>query len=146
MKIDHAEIKKRLMVFALSLIIIHRIILLAAKGTALTSSTCVETDEGVYFCTDDIEEARQKAKKSYRYYLNKYGGAKQTIMGNKKEVATMRSIQSELEPYLRKIIEEHGDGEGWLKEQCINQHKNCIFWTMKGECTSNPVRALSLLV
>mmetsp|Transcript_27434 Transcript_27434/g.39285 ORF Transcript_27434/g.39285 Transcript_27434/m.39285 type:complete len:175 (+) Transcript_27434:198-722(+) len=137
MKIDHAEIKKRLMVFALSLIIIHRIILLAAKGTALTSRTCVETDDNVYFCTDDLEEARQKAKKTHRYYLNNYG-VKQTIMGNTQDVATMRRLESEMGPYLKKIIEEHGGGEEWLKEQCTNQHKNCIFWAMKGECTSNP--------
>ena len=145
MKIDHAEIKKRLMVFALSLIIIHRIILLAAKGTSLTSRTCVETDDNVYFCTDDLEEARQKAKKTHRYYLNNYG-VKQTIMGNTQDVATMRRLESEMGPYLKKIIEEHGGGEEWLKEQCTNQHKNCIFWAMKGECTSNPVRPLFLFV
>mmetsp|Transcript_3893 Transcript_3893/g.5995 ORF Transcript_3893/g.5995 Transcript_3893/m.5995 type:complete len:177 (-) Transcript_3893:105-635(-) len=137
MKIDHAEIKKRLLVFALSLTIIHRIILLAAKGTSLTSRTCVETEDNVYFCTDDLEEARQKSKAAHRYYLNNFG-VKQTIMGNSKDVTIMRRLEKEMEPYLKKAIEEYGDGEGWLKEQCTNQHKNCIFWSMKGECTSNP--------
>ncbi len=133
MKIDHAEIKKRLLVFALSLTIIHRIILLAAKGTSLTSRTCVETEDNVYFCTDDLEEARLKSKAAHRYYLNNFG-VKQTIMGNSKDVTIMRRLEKEMEPYLKQAIEEYGDGEGWLKEQCTNQHKNCIFWSMKGMC------------
>eukprot|EP00985_Skeletonema_marinoi_P014173 scaffold7133_cov119-Skeletonema_marinoi.AAC.3 len=137
MKIDHAEIKKRISVFALSLIIIHRIILLAAKGTPIASRTCVETEDNVYFCTDDLQEAREKSKKTHRYYLDNFG-ARQTIVGNSKDMEKMRIWESDMEVYLRKFIEERGDGEEWLKELCTNQHKNCIFWASKGECKSNP--------
>mmetsp|Transcript_20975 Transcript_20975/g.41810 ORF Transcript_20975/g.41810 Transcript_20975/m.41810 type:complete len:176 (-) Transcript_20975:3565-4092(-) len=137
MKIDHAEIKKRISVFALSLIIIHRIILLAAKGTPIASRTCVETEDNVYFCTDDLQEAREKSKKTHRYYLDNFG-ARQTIVGNSKDMEKMRIWESDMEVYLKKFIEERGDGEEWLKELCTNQHKNCIFWASKGECKSNP--------
>ena len=139
MKIDHAEIKKRISVFALSLVIIHRIISFYAKGTALSSRTCVETEDNVYFCTDDLQEARLKAKKTHRYYLNNFG-ERQTIVGSTKDVENMRKLETENEAYLKKFIEEREVGEEWLKEQCTNNHQNCIFWASKGECTGNPVR------
>ncbi len=141
MKIDHVEIKKRLSVFALSLVIIHRIISFYAKGTAIGSRTCVETEDNIYFCTDDILEAREKAKKTHRYYLNNFGET-QTIVGNTKDVEKMRKLEADMEAYLKKFIDEE-TGEEWMKEQCTNNHKNCVFWASKGECTGNPVSLLS---
>ena len=67
-------------------------------------------------------------------------------MGNSKDMEKMRIWESDMEVYLKKFIEERGDGEEWLKELCTNQHKNCIFWASKGECKSNPVRLLYFFV
>ena len=138
MTIAYAEIKKHVGVFALSLLIIHQIMLLAAKGTPIASKTCVETEDKEFFCTNNIQEARQRAKKTHRYYLNNFG-EKQIIVGNANDVENMKILESDMETYLKKFIEER-DGEEWLKEQCTNKNQNCIFWASAGECQTNPVR------
>jgi len=138
MKID-SEIKKHISLFTLSLIIVHRVILLVAKGTPIASKTCVETDDNMFFCTDDPKEARRKAKRTHRYYLNNFG-VKQTMGGSVEDMENMRILKRDMIAYLKKFIEERGTAEEWLKEQCTNKHARCLFWASIGECKSNPVR------
>lgn len=136
MKIDYGEIKKHISLFTLSLIIVHRVILLVGKGTPIASKTCVETEDNTFFCTDNPQEARQKAKKTHS---NNFG-VRQTIAGNAEDMENMRIMEMDMIAYLQKFIEKRGDGEEWMMEQCTNRDANCLFWASVGECKSNPVR------
>ena len=142
MKIEHVEIKKHISVFALSLFIIHRLIFIMSNNEGpITTRTCVEKEDGIYICTEDTKEPpRQKGKKSKKNYDF---GVKQTIAGSMKETQRMNKLAAEIELYLKKFME--GDSEEWMKEQCNNKHKNCMFWSSSGECESNPVSNISLI-
>lgn len=109
--VGSSDIRKPIILFILSLIVVY--FLLAAKGTYIASKACVEIEENLFLCTD---APVKKLKKTYKYYLDNFGVA-QTMSANADEEEMMTIIARNMKEYLKKFIEERGNGEEWLKEK-----------------------------
>ena len=103
---QRADVNKLFITFAISFLIIHQLILVIMSPPSKTSAdakTCVETEKDNFFCTDDAQEARKRAHKSWEYYLQSFGVA-QTIEGSGEENMKMRVVDADMIRYFKRWI------------------------------------------
>ena len=88
---------------AISCWLLISILILIKLASKAQAKTCVETEENVYFCTDDSQKAKKVARKTWKYYLENFG-VPQIIEGSAEEMRRMKEVVENTEEYFR----------GWL--------------------------------
>eukprot|EP01082_Thalassiosira_pseudonana_P006518 g6003.t1 g6003 contig20:599873-600655(-) len=101
-----------------------------------SAKTCVETEDNVFFCTDDSKKAKEKARKTWQHYIQ-YHSVPQTIEGSDEERKKSSDLITRMEKYLKVWVMD-ADREEDVKERCANKNHMCVFWASIGECVSNP--------
>ncbi|GMH59472.1 hypothetical protein TL16_g02834 [Triparma laevis f. inornata] len=60
-----------------------------------------------------------------------YGGLAQEL-GAGQEVVKSRAVLKQVKEHMLGLDDDE------LKQNCVNQHKSCVFWASLGECSANP--------
>ena len=118
---QRADVNKLFITFAISFLIIHQLILVIMSPPSKTSAdakTCVETEKDNFFCTDDAQEARKRAHKSWEYYLQSFGVA-QTIEGSGEENTKMRVVDADMRQYFKRWILKYDHVERYGTPTCV---------------------------
>lgn len=80
-----------------------------------SAKTCVETEDNVFFCTDDSKKAKEKARKTWQHYIQ-YHSVPQTIEGSDEERKKSSDLITRMEKYL-KVWVMYADREEDVKER-----------------------------